>query len=221
MKRVDATEFAKFMATEAGVYERALTKEEIATYFENFNKVTMEDFRKAWAQHKADEKYGRMFPRIVDLQRSLKLVNKGVASDGTCAIKIEGTGERCKYPGSIAVKGSKFICRAHYRCFAHPGSVSSDSIIEASRDFTPPKTDDEIFAYSEQLKAVATKESAAIRAKIESQADTGPRDRILPPEVLLPVDDIERRIADAIDHGEANRDAIMDMAHQAHATVTR
>jgi hypothetical protein len=194
MKKGDIQPFSAFMAAEAMRYARELPPVEIATWFENFPSVTLDDFVGAWEMHKASDK-GHFFPRIVDLQRLLKTVHRGAKSDRSCAVLHSKITARCRYPGSIAVDKNKPICRCHYRLFSMPHEEgASDVIVENSAS----RSMDEVYA--------------ELCAKSMVPAAEGGMQRI-----TRPVQDIAEAIADAVAYDEANRDDLLAQvaAHQA------
>lgn len=176
MRKADLRAFADFMADEAVKYSRDLTKPEIETWFENFPRTKLEDFKAAWIEHKRDPKGGQFFPKIVDLQRILRTTGDGQAErDWRCTVEVGA--ERCGYPGGIIPQGGRAMCSPHYRLSGSTDYTDAKAlqIIEASREYVPPKTAMEMMERGVLIRAAtgkrwsdnAAREQAERRAKIE------------------------------------------------------
>jgi hypothetical protein len=140
MKKTDASAFGEFMTREAQRFSRDIVAAEIATWFETFNRTTLEDFKLAWEQHRKDQRRGMYFPTINDLMRMLRVAgDDAVARDWRCSEEING--ERCGFPGGIN-SGHGWQCMGHYRLHGTEAYTTESSlqIIDASREYRPPKT---------------------------------------------------------------------------------
>lgn len=142
MKKSDTKDFADFLLQEAKRYVREIHPQEVATWFETFKKTTIDDFKAAWAQHKNHPKHGGFFPNIPMLQAILRTTGSELAArDWRCSEQIGN--ERCQYAGGIFVAGSREgYCASHFRIkgSADYTEAASMQIIEASKDYQPPKT---------------------------------------------------------------------------------
>lgn len=144
MKKTDLPEFHDFMLDEATKYGRAITKPEIDTWFETFGRATIADFRAAWIEHKRDEKDGKWFPKITDLQRRLRTAGDGArgAHDHRCI--WNGNGDRCKYVCAFFAPGAREgMCIFHRAMSSGPGA---QIVCDESQDATPAQ-------YLERAKA--------------------------------------------------------------------
>lgn len=191
MKKQDAKPFTDFLTDEAMKYQREISAHEIATWFENFTRSSLDEFKRAWEMHKASDR-GHFFPRIVDLQRTLKLVHDASLHDRRCNVLDRSNSDRCSFPGTISVDKNKPICRCHFRLFGRTHSPEdSDAIVQASKT----RTVDEVF--------------------IEMGGAKPPIATARVPEV-----DMQRAIEDAVATDEAQRDDVMAAAAAYAANAT-
>lgn len=156
MKKSNAKEFTEFMLDEAMKFGREIQSGEIANWFEHFTlkRVTFDDFKLAWVQHKRDERWGGRFPSMVDLERLLrKTGDEQAVRDWRCIEEIDT--QRCGYPGGIkAVGGPGWQCSAHYRLWTG-GTFSKEAslqIIETSAGYAPPKNSMELMERGEKQR---------------------------------------------------------------------
>lgn len=139
MRKTDNKAFMEFMQGEGVRYQREITGPEILTWFETFPRVTLEDFKAAWEQHRKGQ-YGGRFPTPNDLLRLTKTAGvEAAARDWRCFEEVGS--DRCGYPGGINV-GWGAQCAAHYRLRGTSGwsEAASLQIIQASREYQPPKS---------------------------------------------------------------------------------
>jgi hypothetical protein len=190
MRKTDLTEFSDFMLDEAGRYGRTLTKPEIETYFENFGRVTIADFKSAWHEHKRDDKDGKFFPKIVDLQRRLRTTGQDQAKrDWRCSEEVGN--QHCNYPGGIIAVGQRALCAAHYRLKGSDAYTSDKSlqIIEESQSYVPPKTVMELMERGSALRETSGerwRKVNGVGATKRLAADATPA---LPPQLSKPEDE--------------------------------
>lgn len=140
MRKNEAAAFGEFMLDEATKYARGIAPVEIDLWFETFQRCSLDDFKRAWVEHKRDEKNGHFFPKIPWMQRQLKLTSSGRPEmDWRCCEEVNG--QRCNWPGGIN-SGRGWQCASHWRL---SGTVeytpaTSLQIIEASHGYMPPKS---------------------------------------------------------------------------------
>lgn len=135
MKKSEKPEFDEFMLDEAIKFGRALTQPEIDTWFANFPSKSLREFRAAWLQHKRDEKRGRYFPEIIDIQRALKATNDAQESRDDHRCIWNGNGDRCRYPVGFFAQGShEGYCCFHRAVMSGPGA---QVICDDSQSHTP------------------------------------------------------------------------------------
>jgi hypothetical protein len=170
------------MLDEATKYGRSITKAEIDLWFETFQRCTLDDFKRAWVEHKRDDKNGHFFPKIPWLQRQLKLTSaERPETDWRCCEEVGG--QRCNWPGGINA-GRGWQCAAHWRLC---GSVeytpaTSLQIIEASANYTPPKTPMELMELGEKLRAIDGERWRASHPDAY-QVPRKPEDALAPPRI--------------------------------------
>ena len=156
MKKSDAPAFGEFMQAEANRFGRAITIPEIETWFEHFKakRVSLDDFKAAWAEHKTDPKHGVYFPNTVHIERRLRSSGApSVQRDWRCAEEVGD--QRCAYPGGSIVAG-KGLCVAHYKIkgTAEYTDAASLQIIEQSREYVPPRNPMELMERGAAQRAV-------------------------------------------------------------------
>jgi hypothetical protein len=214
MKKADLAAFLEFVMDEAVRYGRTISKAEIETYFENFGRTTLEDFKRAWHEHKRDERSGGYFPKIVDLQRRLRTTaQEQAATDWRCAEDVGG--QRCNWPGAIKPAGwSGYYCAAHYRIKGTPAYTPDASlqIIESSKGYVPPKNAMELMAQGDRVRALEgerTRKALGIQA-VKRKPDDAVQVSVKPPEDRA----VDQHIAEADASHMRELNAELDLAAQ-------
>lgn len=153
MKRGEKAEFDEFMLDEATKYGRALTQPEMDTWFANFPTKSMREFRAAWVEHKRDERRGRFFPEIIDIQRVLKSTNDAQVSRDDPRCIWNGNGERCRYPvGWFPLGAHEGYCIFHRSLLS---GVGAQHVCDDSQGSTPEQYVErsKAFVYGTELPA--------------------------------------------------------------------
>lgn len=215
MRKGDRSAFGEFMGQEAERVGRVLTTPEIETWFDTFPRVTLEEFKAAWAVHQ--EERGGMFPTPDEILRCAKRGPQVRASDGRCCEEVGS--ERCAYPGAINA-GYGWQCRTHFRMrasgYTEPASLQ---VIQASREYAAPSSE------TEAVERGAEQRALEARRWIERNAHVYAKLKAPPPDVVIPkvadtsdraavdahiaqadherMDEINRLLAAAADAGEA------------------
>lgn len=105
-------QFAKLIARHLGAYAKSPTPDEIAMWFDQLERFTLEDIGRALEAHTNHADDGKRAPRPIDVIRSLR---SGSSGSEKCAAADAMHG-RCQYPGVFSEGtngGGPWYCSWH------------------------------------------------------------------------------------------------------------